>query len=143
MAKSNHQQVVKESDYYELVLNSIEDYAVFTTDKQGIVNSWNTGSEHLLGYKAKDILGLNTSVFFTEADLKRSADRKELKKAKKDGSALDERYHVRKDKTQFWASGKMFPLYDKAGTHIGFTKVMRNLNERKLAEQQLRQVSDY
>lgn len=143
MAKLKGQQAETGSDYYELVLNSIDDYAVFTTDKQGSVNSWNTGAEHLLGYNEKEIIGRNSAVFFTAADLKKSADKKELKNAKKNGSALDERYHVRKDESQFWASGKMFPLYDASKKHIGFTKVMRNLDERKLAAEQLNQTKNY
>lgn len=71
--------------YYEAVLNSIEDYAVFTTDKQGLVNSWNTGSEHLLGYTAKEITGKDSAIFFTAADLKQSADKKEMKKCQAAG----------------------------------------------------------
>jgi PAS domain S-box-containing protein len=143
MAKSTQRPPDTSADYYELVLNSIEDYAVFTTDKKGLVNSWNTGAQQLLGYTHKEIIGENTSIFFTAADLKKLEDRKELRNAKKNGSAVDERYHVRKDGSVFWASGKMFPLFDTGGKHIGFTKVMRNLDERKLAAEQLKQVNSY
>jgi len=143
MAKSTQQPADTIPDYYELVLNSIDDYAVFTTDKQGVVNSWNTGAQQVLGYAGEEIIGKNASVFFTAADLKKSDDKKELRNAKKNGSAVDERYHVRKDGTVFWASGKMFPLLNKDGKHIGFTKVMRNLDERKRAAEQLNQIRDY
>jgi PAS domain S-box-containing protein len=96
-----------------------------------------------LGYAPKEIMGKNASIFFTAADLKKSDDKKELRNAKKNGSALDERYHVRKGGSVFWASGKMFPLYDTAGKHIGFTKVMRNLDELKRAEEQVNYVKNY
>jgi PAS domain S-box-containing protein len=141
MEKLNHPQAG--ADYYELILNSIDDYAVFTTNREGLVNSWNTGAEQLLGYTPKEIMGTNASVFFTDADLKKSEDKKELRNAKKNGSAVDERYHIRKDGSVFWASGKMFPLFDTDGKHIGFTKVMRNLDERKLAAQQFHRLKNY
>jgi PAS domain S-box-containing protein len=143
MKKAQAQPAARNGGYYELILNSIDDYAVFTTDKHGLVNTWNTGAEQLLGYTSKEILGKNAAIFFTAADLKRSDDKKELRNAKKNGSAVDERYHVRKDGSVFWASGKMFPLMDTGGTHIGFTKVMRNLDERKRAAEQLDQTRAY
>src|ERR1700712_5847352 len=130
MTELKNQPARNSADYYEWVLNSIDDYAVFTTDKQGYVNSWNTGAQRVLGYSAEEIIGKNAAIFFTASDLKKKDDKKELRNAKKNGSAVDERYHVRKDGSVFWASGKMFPLMDTGGTHIGFTKVMRNLDER-------------
>src|ERR1700712_160135 len=143
MTTSKNQPDRHGADYYEWVLNSIDDYAVFTTDRQGFVNSWNTGAQQVLGYAAGEIIGKNAAIFFTAGDLKKKNDKKELRNAKKYGSAVDERYHVRKDGSQFWASGKMFPLMDAAGKHIGFTKVMRNLDERKRAEEQLQKARDY
>jgi PAS domain S-box-containing protein len=143
MSKLEDQPARAHANYYELVLNSIDDYAVFTTDRQGVVSSWNTGAQQVLGYAPDEIIGQNAAVFFTPGDLKKKDDRKELRNAKKNGSAVDERYHVRKDGSEFWASGKMFPLMDQAGKHIGFTKVMRNLDERKRAEEQLYKVRNY
>src|ERR1700712_2095310 len=143
MTTSKNQPDRHGADYYEWVLNSIDDYAVFTTDRQGFVNSWNTGAQQVLGYAAGEIIGRNAALFFTAGDLKKKDDKKELRNAKKNGSAVDERYHVRKDGSVFWASGKMFPLLDHDGKHIGFTKVMRNLDERKRAEEQLHKARDY
>src|ERR1700712_2316318 len=143
MTTSKNQPDRHGADYYEWVLNSIDDYAVFTTDRQGFVNSWNTGAQQVLGYAAGEIIGRNAALFFTAGDLKKKDDKKELRNAKKNGSAVDERYHVRKDGSVFWASGKMFPLLDAAGKHVGFTKVMRNLDERKRAEEQLNKARDY
>src|ERR1700712_157830 len=143
MTKLKNQPPGTGTNYYELVFNSIDEYAVFTTDKKGLVNTWNTGAEQLLGYTPKEILGRSAAVFFTAADLKKSEDIKELRNAKKNGSAIDERYHVRKGGSVFWASGKMFPLYDSNGKHIGFTKVMRNLDERKRAQEQVSYVKNY
>ncbi|MBC8052571.1 MAG: PAS domain S-box protein [Sphingobacteriaceae bacterium] len=121
-------------DFYKQVLESLEEYAVFTTDKMGDVNSWNKGAERLLGYSEKEILGQKSSVFFTEKDRETREPEKELANALENGKAIDERYHVRKDKSVFWGSGLVFPLVDTLGTHRGFTKIMRNLEERKEAE---------
>lgn len=116
-------------DFYQQVLESLEEYAVFTTDKMGDVSSWNKGAERLLGYSDKEILGVNAKVFFTEKDQETNEHLKELENALKYGKAIDERFHVRKDKTVFWGSGLVFPLFDTQNVHRGFTKIMRNLEE--------------
>ncbi|SDE96184.1 PAS domain S-box-containing protein [Mucilaginibacter pineti] len=143
MVKTKGHNAGEDSHYHQLILNSIDDYAIFTTDKHGFVSSWNTGAGQVLGYQADEIIGKDSAIFFTTGDLKKSANKKELKNAKRFGSAVDERYHVRKDGSVFWASGKMFPLLDTDGKHLGFTKVMRNLDERKMAEDQLNQLKNY
>jgi hypothetical protein len=121
-------------DFYKQVVESLEEYAVFTTDKMGDVNSWNKGAERLLQYSEKEVLGKNSSVFFTEKDQEAKEPEKELENALKNCKAVDERYHVRKDKSIFWGSGLVFPLFDTDQIHRGFTKIMRNLEERKEAE---------
>jgi PAS domain S-box-containing protein len=124
-------------DFYHKVLDSIEDYAVFTTDTKGIVTSWNTGAENLLGYKEDEILNANAAVIFTKADVEKGEHIKELQNALKKGSSVNERFHVRKSGSKFWGSGKVFPLYNSDKKHIGFTKIMRNLAERRQAQEQL------
>lgn len=121
-------------DFYKQVIESLEDYAVFTTDKMGDVNSWNKGAERLLGYSKKEIIGQSASIFFTEKDREAKEPEKELSNAMKYGKAIDERYHVCKDKTVFWGSGLVFPLFDTRNTHRGFTKIMRNLEEIRNAK---------
>src|SRR5688572_29172372 len=125
------------SNFYRQVFDSLEDYAVFTTDREGNISSWNTGSENLLGYSGEEILAVNCSIFFTERDRSIQSDVKERTTALMNGRAVDERFHVRKDKSEFWASGLMFPLFDEHKQHVGFTKVMRDLTERKKAEEAL------
>jgi PAS domain S-box-containing protein len=129
--------------FYQLVLDSIEDYAVFTTDKNGEVNSWNSGASNLLGYTEREIIGQNSILFFTETDKKKFENKRELITALKNGRALDERFHVRKDGSRFWGSGKVFPIYDDDGNHIGFTKIMRNLHARHIAQEQLQEAQKY
>jgi PAS domain S-box-containing protein len=123
-------------DFFRQVLESLEDYAVFTTDTNGDVNSWNTGAEKVLGYNEIEILGKCSDMFFTPEDIAAGAPGQELKTARNDGRAIDERYHVRKDGTSFWGSGLVFPLYDEQHQHRGYTKIMRNLREREQAQQE-------
>lgn len=121
-------------DFFHQVLDSLEDYAVITTDKNGDVNSWNTGAERVLGYTEPEAIGKCADIFFIPEDIAKGAPGAELNTALKEGRAIDERYHLRKDGTRFWGSGLVFPLYDEEGNHRGFTKIMRNQGERHNAE---------
>lgn len=121
----------KDDSFLLRLLESLEDYAVFTTDTVGVINSWNSGAAHLLGYQENEILGKNASILFTPEDRRKKTHEKELLTAAQKGRALDERYHVKKNKEVFWVSGMVFPLKDKNGQLIGFTKVMRDLTERR------------
>jgi PAS domain S-box-containing protein len=123
-------------DFFRQVLDSLEDYAVITTDKNGDINSWNTGAERVLGYTEQEVVGLCAEIFFTPEDVAKGAPEIELATALSEGRAIDERFHMRKDKTRFWGSGLVFPLYDEEGHHRGFTKIMRNLKERAEAQHQ-------
>jgi PAS domain S-box-containing protein len=118
-------------DFYKQVIESLEEYAVFATDKQGNVISWNKGAERLLGYSENEIIGSDSSIFFTEKDREAGEPEKELENAIEHGKAIDERYHLKKDQSVFWASGLVFPLLDTKGKHRGYTKIMRNLEEHR------------
>ena len=120
-------------DFFQQVLDSLEDYAVITTDKNGDINSWNSGAERVLGYTKQEAIGLCADIFFTPEDIAKGAPGKELETALEESRAIDERYHVRKDGSTFWGSGLVFPLHDDDGNHRGYTKIMRNLREEKEA----------
>jgi PAS domain S-box-containing protein len=141
--KTEQYQESLNAGFYQDMLNSIEDYAVFTIDKAGYINSWNYGAQNLLGYTPDEIIGQYFGVLFTDEDLKENADKKELKEALKTRRGVDERYHVRKNKSRFFSSGLVFPIYDAAQKHTGFTKVMRNVDERRMAEEQARGSKNY
>jgi PAS domain S-box-containing protein len=130
-AKGRHKSFREGDDFYQSVIESIEDYAVFTTDTDGTISSWNKGAERLLGFSETEVIGQNASIFFIPEDSKKNAAGLELKTAAEQGRALDERYHLRKDGSRFWACGLVFPLKDEQGGLRGFTKVMRDLTDRK------------
>ena len=134
---SEHSIPGVDNNFYHNVLESIEDYAVFTTNKEGIITTWNKGAERVLGYTEEEVVQKNCSILFTKTDIESQEPEKELKHALKNGRAIDERFHVKKGGGRFWASGKVFPIYNSANVHIGFTKVMRNLTDRMRAEERI------
>lgn len=123
-------------DIYRKAIEDIRDYAIFVMDADGLVTNWNVGAQHILGYSEAEIIGKDAAKFFTTEDRSRNVPEKELGTAAATGRAEDERWHVRKDGSRFWASGVVTPVRDPSGKLIGFSKVMRDMTERnKLTEE--------
>ena len=123
---------------FRLLVESVKDYAIFTLDSNGYITSWNSGAEDILGYQEAKIIGQHGSCIFTPEDIRNGEDKEELQTAVAEGRAEDERWHVRANGACFWASGIVTPLRDEAGNLLGFTKIMRDMTERKQAEIALR-----
>jgi len=123
-------------DIYRKAIEDIRDYAIFMVDADGIVTNWNVGAQHILGYTEEDILGKDGSKFFTMEDRARGVPAKELSTAAMLGRAEDERWHVRRDGSRFWASGVVTPVRNADGKLIGFSKVMRDMTERNKITQE-------
>jgi len=121
---------------YQLVDN-VKDYAIFVADPEGVIVSWNTGAERLFGYPPREAIGRNTNFLFTPEDRASNIPEREMATSLRDGVASDERWHMRKDGTRFFASGLQTALFDDAGQHTGFAKIARDLTERVEAQQQL------
>ena len=123
-------------DIYPKAIEDIRDYAIFMTDPDGVITNWNIGAQHILGFSENEIIGKNASKFFTPEDRANDVPQKELATAAAEGRAEDERWHLRRDGTRFYASGIVTPVRDQAGQLIGFSKVMRDMTERnKLTEE--------
>ncbi|GAB1541824.1 hypothetical protein NUACC21_44970 [Scytonema sp. NUACC21] len=125
---------------FRLLLENMQDYAIFFLDTQGLVNGWSAGAERILGYHEAEILGKPGSCIFIPEDLEQGEDKKELSKALAEGRAENERWHVRKDGTRFWGSGIVTPLRDETGQLRGLCKIMRDFTERKQAEDERTQL---
>ena len=123
---------------FRLLMENVLDYAIFLMDPQGRVSEWSAGAQRILGYKAEEILGRDASVIFTAGGSARGVPRQEMDAAAADGRADDERWHVRKDGRRFFASGVMTPLRDEAGNLRGYSKILRDVTERKQVEDVLR-----
>ena len=123
-------------DIYRKAIEDIRDYAIFMTDPNGVVTNWNVGAQHILGYTEEEIIGEDASKFFTPEDRAKLVPEQELITAAENGRAEDERWHMRRDGSRFWASGVVTPVRDQSGNLIGFSKVMRDMTERnKLTEE--------
>ena len=123
---------------FEDFADSARDYAFITMDLDNRVVGWNKGAEQLLGYSKNEIMGQSGEVFFTPEDVKSGAAQREIETARLNGRAEDERWHMRKDGSRFWASGVMAALRRKDGELHGFAKVMRDRTEQRQSMEALR-----
>jgi PAS domain S-box-containing protein len=124
---------------HRLLVESVDDYAIFALDAEGHVLSWNPGAQRFKGYTADEIVGRHFSVFYRPQELAEGKPARELADAVRDGRVEDEGWRVRKDGTLFWANVVIVTLRDETGTLVGFAKITRDLTERRRAEEALRQ----
>jgi PAS domain S-box-containing protein len=118
--------------------DSVHDYAFITLDLDENVIGWNKGAELLLGYSQQEVLGRPGALLFTPEDVERGEPDKEISTALREGRAEDERWHLRKDGTRFWASGVLTPLRNAFGEVRGYAKVMRDRTEAREFEEAVR-----
>ena len=119
---------------HERILDSAADYAIVATDPQGLVTRWNAGAERILGWTEVEMLGRTVDVVFTSEDRAGGRPGVERRLATETGSAPDERWHMRKDGSRFWASGEMMPLRSENGALMGFVKILRDRTGQRTAE---------
>ena len=124
---------------FQLLVASINDYAIYLLDLDGHVTSWNPGAERFKGYTADEIMGQHFSVFYTEEERSAGVPARALREAREDGKFEAEGWRVRKDGTRFWASVVIDPVRDEAGTLIGFAKITRDMSEQRAAQVALRE----
>ena len=123
--------------HFRLLVESVEDYAIFLLDAHGNVATWNNGAKRIKGYDAQDIIGRHFSVFYPPEDVAAGKPQRELAAAAQSGRAEDEGWRVRRDSTRFWANVVITALHDANGNVIGFAKVTRDTTDRlRLAELQ-------
>ncbi len=126
-----------EEERFRLLVEGVKDYALFMMDVGGTIVSWNPGAERLLGYQEAEIVGQPFACIFTPEDIARNMPQTERDEAVAKGRASDERWHVRKDGTRFFATGVVHPLYDDAGKIRGFAKILQDITDRKRLERVL------
>ena len=122
---------------FRLMVDGVREYAIFMLDKEGRVATWNPGAERINGYSAEEIVGRHFSIFYPHEDIERGKPEHELKVAKAEGRCEDEGWRLRKDGSRFWANVVITALYNDAKELIGFSKVTRDLTNRKRAEDSL------
>jgi PAS domain S-box-containing protein len=124
---------------YELLIESVTDYAIISLDFDGIVRDWNKGAERIKGYRADEVIGRHFSMFYTPADRDRGLPVKSLEEAAREGRYEAEGLRVRKDGAEFLANIVIQPMYDRSGAHIGFAKITRDITQRRELDERLRQ----
>ena len=140
LRKQSQEALRISEEQFHLLLENVKDYAIFFLDTERRITRWNFGAERILGYQEAEILGQPGSIIFTPEDVQKGADKQELEKAEAEGRAEDERWHLRKDGSLFWASGFVTPLRDETGQLRGFAKIMRDTTEHKQAEDERNQL---
>src|SRR5262249_40347471 len=121
--------------------DNVKEYAIFTLDPKGYVNTWTPTAERLNGYQANEIVGKHFSTFYTKEEVESGKCARELEFAARDGRIEDEGWRVRKDGSRFWASVVITALRDPSGKLKAFGKVIRDLSDRRQADEHLRQQS--
>lgn len=122
-----------------LLVETVQDYAIFTLDAAGHITSWNLGAQRIKGYSAEEAVGKHFSMFYRQEEVARQWPQEELTRAAAAGRFEDEGWRVRKDGTRIWANVVITALRGPTGELIGFSKVTRDLTERKSHEEELRQ----
>jgi PAS domain S-box-containing protein len=134
-----HVAPTESSDLFQRLVEGVRDYAIFMLDPNGHVMTWNVGAQRIKGYAAGEIIGRHFSAFYTPDAIERKWPQHELEAAAREGQFEDEGWRVRKDGTRFWANVVITPMHADDGSLLGFSKVTRDLSERRAHEEQLRQ----
>ncbi len=137
-ARKQMEDALRESEQrHRRVVENVSEYAIFMLDERGVLSTWNLGVERVLGYPEQEWIGQSAAIIFTPEDQVRSEAEREISSALAEGQAPDERWHVRKDGSRFWATGILTALYAPDGKFVGFSKVLRDNTERKRAQEEL------
>jgi len=129
------EQLRRSEERQRLLIEAVQEYAIFMLTVDGMVASWNPGAERIKGYAANEIVGQHFRVFYPPEQQAARHPEFELEEAIRFGRYEEEGWRVRKDGTRFWASVLITAVFDDSGAHIGFAKVTRDATERRRAEQ--------
>lgn len=134
------QKAVQQSEErFRLLVESMEDYAIFMLDPKGRVTSWNKGAEKIEGFQQEEIIGEQLARFYTPEDEAQGLSAQALRRAAQEGWCEQEGWRLRKDDSRFWANVVISALLDEHRTLVGFSVVIRDLTERRRVEEALRE----
>ena len=139
---AKNEQLQESEERYHRMIEEVEDYAIILLDKNGVIQNWNNGAKKIKGYSQEEIVGKSFEIFYLEEDKASGLPKRLLKHAYDTGKAIHEGWRVRKDGSTFWGSIVLTALHSSDNEVIGFSKMTRDLTERKLAEDTLRQYTD-
>ena len=126
---------------YRLLIDGVQDYAIFHVSPEGLVDTWNAGAERIKGYAAADIIGQPISCFYPPEAVAAGLPAQALEIARRDGRFEEEGWRQRRDGSRFWAHVEICALRGGDGHLTGFAKIIRDLTERRRQEAQIRELS--
>lgn len=129
-------------DFRQLVEAST-DHAIIMLAPDGTILSWNSGAQKIIGLSAREAIGRNAASLFTEEDRAMGEPQRELIEARTAGRAENDRWHLRRDGSRFWATGVVTPLWNPDGSLRGFVKIMRDQTAQRMAEEQTRFLANH
>lgn len=125
---------------FRLLVDCIEDYAIIMLDIDGRIRSWNAGATHIKGYQKDEVLGQHFGMFYGEEALRQQVPQNQLARAALHGHYEDEGWRKRKDGSEFWANVLITALYNSEGQLQGYSKIVKDMSERKRIEERFRRV---
>jgi PAS domain S-box-containing protein len=133
------QQLEQREEHLRSLIDGVRHYAIFTLDLEGVVTSWNAGAREIKGYEPDEVIGTNFSRFYTPDAVNRGWPQKVLQAAKEQGHCEDEGWRVCRDGSRFWANVVITALRNQSGDVVGYSKITRDLTERRRREEALTQ----
>jgi PAS domain S-box-containing protein len=133
------EKIQQSAEQFRLLVEGVQDYAIYMLSSQGVVTTWNSGAQRIKGYEAQEIIGKHFSCFYRPEDIKAGKPKASLEAAAAKGKYEEENLRVRKDGSAFWANVLITALYDTGGRLYGFAKVVRDITERKETDRRLRE----
>ncbi|MGA2705802.1 MAG: PAS domain S-box protein [Isosphaeraceae bacterium] len=130
------------AECYRLLVDAVKDYAIFMLDPTGLVVTWNTGAEHIKGYRAAEAIGKHFSLFYTPEDVASGKPERELEIAAAEGRLEDDGCRVRKDGSRFWVNVVITAFRNDAGELMGFVQVIRDMTEQRARDYALREAEE-
>jgi len=138
------ERALKQSqENYRLLIEASTDHAILMMDPLGLILSWNSGAEKIIGYSQSEMIGQHCSIFFTPEDREAGEPWRELDVARAKGRSEDDRWHLRKSESRFWATGVVTPLWNDDGSLRGFVKIMRDQTAQRLVEEQTKFLANH
>ena len=129
-----HKAIVSSNEQYHRLVQSVSDYAIYSLDKDGFITTWNSGAEQIKGYSDAEVIGKHFRMFYPKEAADCKAPENALITALKSGRFEEESIRIRKDGSMFWVNVVITPMFGNDGSHVGFSKVTRDISERKQAE---------
>jgi PAS domain S-box-containing protein len=131
------QEITDTKNKYQLLVDSVQDYAIFLLDSSGYVETWNIGAENMNGYTPGEVIGQHISMFYTPNDISEGKPEKELLQTAQELHIETEDWRVKKDDSRFWAVTTTTALYSENGSLIGFAKITKDITDKKRSKNAL------